>query len=231
MEILFLDAKLLVCVKPVGLLSTDEPGGVPEALREQLGDPGAPLYPVHRLDRTVGGLLALARTRRAAGDLGRAVAEGHFHKEYLAVVPAAPTPPAGTLRDWLLRDRARRVTQAVPPETPGAKEAVLDYELLSETEGAALLRIVLRTGRTHQIRAQLAAHGLPLLGDRKYGGSTDTAETPALWCHKLSFPHPKTGEMLTFTCNPPMVFPWTLYSDNPSVSFADSSPFRGAAGG
>ena len=211
MEFVYQDEKLLVCVKPAGVAVSD----VPELARKALGAPAAPLYPVHRLDQPVGGLLLLARTRRAAGDLGRGLSEGRFVKSYLAAVRGAVAPEAGTLTDWLLRDRGRRMTVSVPEGTPGAQYAALDYELVQRLDERCLLRVTLRTGRTHQIRAQFSARGWPLLGDRKYGGRTGTIETPALWCHKLAFPHPKTGEILTFTCAPPMVFPWNLYWDNP----------------
>ena len=90
MEILYEDNKLIICVKPAGILSTDEPGGVPSLLREHLGQPEAPIYTVHRLDAPVGGVMVYARTRHAAADLGRAVSRGRFQKGYLAVIHGAP---------------------------------------------------------------------------------------------------------------------------------------------
>lgn len=212
MELIYLDEKVMVCVKRAGVRSTDEPGGVPELARAALGDMAAPLYPVHRLDQPVGGLLLLARTRRAAGDLGRSLAEGRFQKEYLAIARGGPEADAGTLEDWLLRDRARRRTLAVPEGTPEAKIAALDYTVLARRGGHCLLRLRLGTGRTHQIRVQLAARGWPLLGDRKYGGP-ETAHGLALWSCRLAFDHPKTGARLEFALPPPREEPWTEFDE------------------
>ena len=202
MEFVYKDEKLLVCVKPAGVAV----GDVPELARKALGAPGAALYPVHRLDQPVGGLLLLARTRRAAGDLGRALSEGRIVKRYLALVRGDVAPEAGTLTDWLLRDRGRRMTLAVPEGTPGAQAAALDYALLQRLGDRCLLRVTLHTGRTHQIRAQFSARGWPLLGDRKYGGR-DLCPL-ALWSSNLAFDHPKTGARLDFFLPPPREAPW-----------------------
>ena len=207
MEFVYQDAKLLVCVKPAGVAA----GDVPALARQALGAPEAALYPVHRLDQPVGGLLLLARTRRAAGDLGRDLAEGRFLKSYLAAVSGAPVPGAGTLEDWLLRDRGRRMTRSVPEGSPGAQYAALDYETLQQQGGHSLLQVTLRTGRTHQIRAQFSARGWPLLGDRKYGGR-DLCPL-ALWSCRLAFTHPKTGARLDFFLPPPKEAPWTEFDE------------------
>ena len=211
MEILYLDNKIIVCVKPGGVLSTDESGGMPGLLREALGDPAAAIYTVHRLDAAVGGLMVYARTRHAAGDLGRAIMNGGFQKTYLAVLRGIPGEKEAVLRNWLLRDTRRGVTKAVPGPEPGAKEAELAYRILDEREGLSLTEIRLRTGRTHQIRCQFAARGLPLWGDRKYGSRE---EGPiALWSHRLAFTHPATGEALDFRLAPPRDDPWTLFEE------------------
>ena len=209
MELLYLDNSIAVCVKPAGVLSTDEPGGAPELLRAQLGDPTATVCTVHRLDRVVGGVLLLARTKEAASALGRQVMDGRFRKAYLAVVHGAPETPEGSFTDLLRRDK--RECKTYIAETPGrdAREAISDYRLLRSRDGLSLLYITLRTGRTHQIRAQFAAHGLPLVGDRKYGTLTD-GETPiALWSHWIRFFHPDTGAEMEFRLPPPEQAPWT----------------------
>lgn len=211
MRILFLDDRVIVCVKPAGVLSTDEPGGMPQLLRAELGDPKAVVKSVHRLDRAVGGVMVYARTKRAASDLGRQIKDGSFRKRYLAVVSGAPAEASGTLRHWLLRDRAARRTAVAAEGTEGAQEAVLSYELLEEREGVSLLSVRLFTGRTHQIRCQLSHVGHPILGDGKYGGMYEGSGI-ALWSNELRFAHPRTGEELSFCAAPPACGPWSGFS-------------------
>lgn len=210
MELLYCDDRVIVCVKPAGVLSTDEPGGMPELLRGALGDDNAVVKSVHRLDRTVGGVMVYARTKRAAAELGRQIIDGTFEKTYLAVVPGVPSEKSAVLRHWLLRDRAARRTFAVPEGTPGAQEAVLDYTLLNNTEDISLLSIRLHTGRTHQIRCQLSHIGHPVAGDRKYGDPEST-QGIALWSHRIRFAHPRTEEIMAFQHRPPDTEPWSLF--------------------
>ena len=209
MEILYEDKAILVCVKPAGFLSTDEPGGLPGLLREQMGDPGAELRTVHRLDRVVGGLMLLARSAEAASKLSRQIRDGDFDKRYLAVVHGE-TPEKGELRDLLLRNKAERKTYVVSAPARGVQEAVLRYETLGRAEGLSLVRIELLTGRTHQIRCQFSSHGWPLVGDRKYSLLEDNCGI-ALWSHFLSFRHPASGESLRFSAQPPEQWPWTAF--------------------
>ena len=210
MEILYSDDRVAVCLKPPGILSTDEPGGMPELIRRALGDENAAVRSVHRLDRAVGGVMVYARTRRAAADLSRQIEDGRFEKTYMAVVQGIPSAQSGVMEDYLLRDRAARKTFAADAESPGAQRAVLSYECLAAAEGFCLLQIRLHTGRTHQIRCQLSARSLPIAGDKKYGGS---GEHPvALWSCALRFFHPRTGEEMRFSQRPPDSFPWNLFS-------------------
>ncbi len=209
MEIIYMDADLLVCVKPPRVLSTDEPGGLPELLRQELGDENAPLRTVHRLDRVVSGLMVLARNAQAASELSRQIRENEFHKEYLAVVHGKPQEPKGTLRDLLYRDKARKMTLVAARPEKGVQEAVLDYELLNFRQDMSRVRIRLQTGRTHQIRVQFSSRGMPLVGERKYAQLDDSCEI-ALWSHKLGFTHPRTGEKMTFSKEPPEDHPWSM---------------------
>ena len=211
MEILYSDRDILVCIKPPRVLSTDEPGGLPDLVREALGDPQANLRTVHRLDRVVSGLMVLARSRKAASFLSREIREDRFCKEYLAVVHGHPEEKTGTLRDLLRRDKAERKTYVT--DTPGkdVQEAVLHYQVEGETEDLSLLRIRLVTGRTHQIRAQFSSRGLPLVGDRKYNSAEDPCEI-ALWSCRLCFAHPYTGKTAEFTARPPEAYPWTAFA-------------------
>lgn len=209
MEIVYQDEQLVVCLKPAGLLSTDEPGGVPERLREQLHT--EEIRTVHRLDRVVGGLMLLARSAEAASALSRQIRDGDFDKRYLAVVHGE-TPDRGELRDLLLRDKAERKTYVVTERAKGVQEAVLRFETLGRAEGLSLVRIELLTGRTHQIRCQFSSRGLPLVGDRKYSLNEDGCEI-ALWSQSLSFLCPSSGERLRFSAPPPARWPWTLFPD------------------
>ncbi len=210
MEWIYQDNRILVCVKPPGVLSTDGPGGLPGLVRKQLGDPQACVRTVHRLDQVVGGLVVLARSREAASILSQQIREGGFYKEYLAIVHGTPESPSGTLTDLLLRNREERRTYVVSDPQKGAKEAVLDYQVLDTCQGLSLVRIRLHTGRTHQIRVQFSSRGLPLVGDRKYGLETDSCNI-ALWSHCLEFSHPETGALLRFTKAPPAIYPWSLF--------------------
>lgn len=212
MDILYRDDRLLAAVKPAGVLSTDELGGMPSLLRTEFGDEALFVRSVHRLDRAVGGVMVYALTRRAAGDLSRQIRDGIFKKEYLAVVSGGPEETSGVLRDFLHRDRSRRMTVIVPEGTEEAQEAVLAYETLSVRDGLSLLRVELHTGRTHQIRCQLAGHGLPILGDRKYGVPGEDCGV-ALWSRRIRCLHPRTGEELVFYRDPPDDFPWNLFQD------------------
>ena len=209
MEIIYKDPQVLVCIKPQGVLSTDEPGGLPDLLRQELGD--ANVRTVHRLDRVVGGLMVLGRTARAASDLSREIREGGFEKEYLAVLHGVPQEPEGILRDLLLRDPRERKTYVVTEPQKDAQEAILHYRVLEAAAGLSLVKIQLVTGRTHQIRAQFSSRGLPLVGDRKYGVS-DGADNIALWSCRLAFHQPKTGQRMEFTGKPPEAYPWTEFS-------------------
>ncbi len=208
MDILYCDDRIVVCVKPAGVLSTDEPGGLPELIRQELGGPDAVVRTVHRLDRAVGGLMVLARTARAAADLSAQVREGSFEKEYLAVVHGQPTRQ-DTLRDLLKRDKARRLTLVTDMPGKDVREAELSYTVHSADSSLSRVRVRLLTGRTHQIRVQFASRGWPLVGDRKYG-IEDDAENIALWSCRLAFDHPRTGQRMVFEKEPPKVYPWTV---------------------
>ena len=210
MEILYQDSDILVCIKPARVLSTDEPGGLPDLVREALGDPKADVRTVHRLDRVVSGVMVLARNARAASELSRQIREDQFRKEYLAVVHGKPENPEGTLRDLLARDKARRMTFVADAPGKGVQEAALSYRVLEYADGMSLVRVRLHTGRTHQIRVQFSSRGMPLVGERKYAVWNDPCEL-ALWSAKIGFYHPGTGEWVEFSKEPPAVFPWTEF--------------------
>lgn len=210
MQLMYTDAAILVCLKPAGALSTDEPGGVPSLAREALGDPAAEIHTVHRLDRVVSGLMLLARTAEAASELSRQIREGEFRKEYLAVVHGDPGEN-GTLCDLMFRDKARKMSFVTDTPAKGVQEAVLDYHRLETAGELSLVRVRLHTGRTHQIRCQFAAHGWPLAGERKYSERGDPCPL-ALFSARLGFRHPVSGKWTIISQIPPDQEPWTRFS-------------------
>ena len=187
MEILYSDREIAVCVKPVGLDSEHE---MPQAIMEQLG---GQVFPIHRLDKNVGGVMVYARTKQAAAALSKAVQEGSMVKEYVALVHGTP-PETGDWEDLLWKDSTKNKVFVVKRERKGVKKARLEFKRLSEGE-TALVRIRLHTGRSHQIRVQFSSRGLPLVGDRKYGGK-DEYTAPMLFSCCLTFPH--KGQLLRF---------------------------------
>ena len=200
---------MVVCVKPQRVLSTDEPGGLPDLLRQSIGTQD--FRTVHRLDRVVGGLMVLARNASVASTLSKQVREDVFEKTYLAVIHGTPEAEKGTLRDLLFRDKARKMTMVARSMAKGVQEAILHYKVLASSEGLSLVRIQLVTGRTHQIRVQFASRGMPLVGERKYAVLEDECEI-ALWSHALGFHHPKTGAFMTFSKEPPETYPWSNFA-------------------
>lgn len=209
MDLIYKDSALVVCVKPPRVLSTDEPGGMPELVRAALGG-DADVRTVHRLDRVVSGLMVLARGAKAASELSRQIREDEFEKRYIAAIHG-DVGDGGTMTDLLYRDKARKMTFVTDTPGKGVQEAVLDYETLARADVMSKVKITLRTGRTHQIRCQFASRGCPIVGDRKYGTLTDGDCDIALWSHELSFTHPETGERLRFSAEPPEVWPWTAF--------------------
>lgn len=203
--ILFQDPSLLVCVKSPGLLSQDGPGGsLPQRLREQTG---SAVYPVHRLDREVGGVMVYARTGPAAASLSAAMGRGEFQKEYLCVVLGRPEADRALCKDLLLHDRTRNKSFVVQRMRTGVRAAKLEYQVLASAEGRSLVRVLLHTGRTHQIRVQFSSRGAPLAGDGKYGGGGGDI---ALWSWRLTLPRPGTGERLVFRHEPGEAF-WAAW--------------------
>ena len=192
MELIYKDKDILVCVKPARVLSTDEPGGVPELARQALGDEKADVRTVHRLDRVVSGLMVLARNAKAASELSRQIRDGEFRKEYLAVVHGVPEE-TGTLTDLLVRDKARKMTMVAQEPGKGVQEAILHYQRLGTNEALSRVRIQLVTGRTHQIRVHMAHLGRPILGDTVYGHKKPELgqSSQVLHAGQLCFLHPR----------------------------------------
>lgn len=212
MELLYLDEQIVVCIKPARVLSTDEPGGLPELLRRELGEPNGDIRTVHRLDRVVSGVMVLARSAAAAAELSRQVRENALEKEYLAIVHGTPSVSQGTMRDLMYRDKARKMSFVTNVPGKGVQEALLRYQDAGQYGNLTRVRIRLQTGRTHQIRVQFASRGMPLAGERKYASLEDPWDL-ALWSRQLRFRHPETGQILTFRQEPPDSSPWSLFPD------------------
>ena len=214
-QLLFEDNHLLVVEKPVNLLSQADHSGSSDLLsllkdwikrRDQ--KPGQVfLGLVQRLDRPVGGVMVFAKTSKAASRLADQVRQRTLQKTYLAVVAGVTDSPEGTLIDWLQKDHHSNTVQVVEPEVSQAKQAILHYERVAVHANKSLLRIQLETGRSHQIRVQLAHYGHPLLGDHKYGQARNLSG-PVLWSHQLQLQHPILRETLHFTSSPPNTKPW-----------------------
>ena len=188
----------IAVIKPAGISS--EADGMGGRIAEALHLPAESVYTVHRLDREVGGVMVYALTKKAAAFLSQAAAERSMRKIYLARVMGIPEDPEGLWEDLLFHDRTKNKTYVVNRDRRGVKPARLSYRvlrILSETPRESLLEIALETGRTHQIRVQCAHRGLPLRGDRRYGGKGP--DGPCLFAWKLSFPDPDTGGEKSFT--------------------------------
>jgi len=175
MKILDSNKHYTVIVKPVGL---DSEHDVPAAL-------GGEVYPIHRLDKNVGGVMVYARTKTAAATLSRAVQEGTMVKEYVALVHGTP-PESGDWEDWLFKDSRKNKVFVVKRQRSGVKKARLEFRRLTEGE-TSLVHVRLHTGRSHQIRVQFASRGFPLVGDHKYG-ARDDSPAPMLFSRRITFP-------------------------------------------
>jgi 23S rRNA pseudouridine1911/1915/1917 synthase len=183
-KVIYENKDYIIIIKPHGVLSQKDVGGesgLVEMLSEQFGQT---VYPVHRLDRPVGGVMVYAKNKKTAARLSE---NGAFDKTYLAVCLAPPPefPITGEMEDYLYKDSAKGKSFAVKTERRGAKLARLAYEVLAVCDGLALMKIRLFTGRTHQIRVQLSSRGMPIAGDGKYG-SRLKSEFISLWSHSLT---------------------------------------------
>lgn len=189
MEILYSDRDLVVCVKPVGLDSEVE---MPAALKELLG---GEVFPLHRLDKNVGGVMVYGRTKAAAATLSKAIQEGSMVKEYVAKVHGTP-PESGILTDLLFKDSRKNKVFVVKKARAGVKEAKLQYRHLGE----GLVHVRLFTGRSHQIRVQFSSRGFPLVGDHKYGSRAEET-APMLFSCRITFPY--KGKPHRYSALPP----------------------------
>ncbi|MEG0741507.1 MAG: RluA family pseudouridine synthase [Clostridia bacterium] len=210
-EIVYEDNHLLIAIKPPNVLTQgDETGDdclheqLKRYIKEKYQKPGEVyLGLVHRLDRPVGGLVAFARTSKAASRLSEQLRSRQMEREYLAVVEGAELADSASLCDLLLKDEKTGNVRVASPGTPGTQEARLSYRVLArnEAENTALVHVMLQTGRKHQIRVQLANAGHAIVYDMRYGHG-ERGQGIALWGAALRLTHPTKGERMTFLSVP-----------------------------
>lgn len=227
-NIIFEDQSVIVLYKPAGIATQTARVGqqdmvselknylVKDSLYKAKGEPYIGV--VHRLDQPVSGLLVFAKTKQAAAELGRQLTGGQMHKDYYAVISGSPSMEQGRLEDYLYKEAKTNQTLVVQEGFPGAKKAILNYRLIKslmmldeDLEGGevSLVEVSLITGRHHQIRAQLAHAGMPILGDNRYGNEKSRelsrragSRSVALCAFRLEFLHPQSKERLTFEKQP-----------------------------
>ena len=218
--ILYEDNHIIVVLKPQNVACCPDSTGddnlfdcVARYIKEKYAKLGnAFVGLVHRLDRPTGGVMVYAKTSKAAARLSEQMKSGGFEKKYLAVLCGTPSKKSGTLENYLRKNTINNMVYVCTQTEEGAKNASLDYNILEEAGGLSLADVKLHTGRTHQIRVQMAAINTPVYGDMRYGGENAVKGKLALWAYSLSFPHPTTGERLRFIAEPPLSEkPWKLF--------------------
>ncbi len=218
--ILYEDNHIIVVLKPQNIACcTDESGDdnlfdcIKRYLKEKYEKPGNVfLGLIHRLDRPTGGVMVYAKTSKAAARLSEQLKSGGFEKKYLAVLCGTPSKKSATLENYLRKNSVNNMVYVCTQTEEGAKFASLDYEIIGEAGGLSLAQIKLHTGRTHQIRVQMAAINAPVYGDMRYGGENAVKGKLSLWAYSLSFSHPVTGEKLRYIAEPPLSEkPWKFF--------------------
>ena len=215
-SIVYKNADFVVIIKPVGVSSQADSTGDDDAIkqcRSLLAGDGEhdELHVINRLDKVVGGLVLLARTKASAAELSLLL-DGKITKEYRAVVEGIPGN--GIMKDFLYKDQTLGRAFVTKESRKGAKDAELEYKTLesvnSKGRGISLVTVTLKTGRFHQIRAQFSFRKMPLVGDKKYGSRDFGARTPSLFAARLAFDY--KDEKYDFTEMPDTsAYPWSLF--------------------
>ena len=221
-NIIYEDNHLLVVEKSVNIPSQQDRSEdkdmltlLKEYIKEKYNKPGnVYLGLVHRLDRPVGGVMVFAKTSKAASRLSEQIRTRQFGKKYMVVIHGIPPVKSKkNLVHYLIKDRRRNIVKAVDSSIEGAQKAILDYKVIGQSSGMALVEIDLHTGRPHQIRVQFAEIGHPLYGDQKYGQSLNkSGQQIALWSKSISLLHPTLKKPMTFISLPHDIYPWNLFN-------------------
>ncbi|MGM8214617.1 RluA family pseudouridine synthase [Bacillaceae bacterium W0354] len=218
--ILYEDNHLLVVAKPVNIPVQGDSSGdedllsfLKNDLKKRYNKPGQVyLALVHRLDRPVGGVMVFAKTSKAASRLSDLIRKNELEKQYLAITKGKPNENKGQLVDYLVKNRTENIVHTTHANTPKAKKAVLDYEVIESNHELSLLKIQLHTGRPHQIRVQLSSRDCPIYGDQKYGKHVNKpGQQIALWSYELAFKHPSKDEEVRISSLPPNAYPWNIW--------------------
>ena len=213
-EIIFEDKDILVINKPVGILSENSQKGEKGIISFLQNENRKDLHLLHRIDREVGGVMVLAKNKKSAAALSTDIANGKFYKSYLAVTDGVPEGDEGIYKDLLFKDSKKNRSFVVNRMRKGVREASLEYVVLKKSDKNALVRVLLHTGRTHQIRVQFSSRKTPLTGDGRYG-SKDRESSIALYSNKIVFYHPSTKEQVEFISNPDFnIYPWNVGCEN-----------------
>lgn len=218
--IIYEDNHLLIIEKPINVLVQGDSTGdkdlltiLKEDLKVRYQKPGnVYLGLVHRLDRPVGGIMVFAKTSKSASRMSDLIRKHELERRYLAVVRGKPKQDEATLENYLIKNHQENKVYVAKPTDKRAKKAILDYQTIAQTDEFSLLSIQLHTGRAHQIRVQLAAAGMPIYGDQKYGQKVNkVGQQIALWAHTLEFKHPTKEDIIQASSLPPKVYPWNLW--------------------
>ena len=220
LTILYEDNHILVVLKPqMTACCPDESKDdnlldqIKRYIKEKYNKPGNVYVGlVHRLDRPTGGVMVYAKTSKAAARLTEGMQAGEFEKKYLTVLCGTPDTERGTLRNYVRKNTVNNMVYICTQTEEGAKYAELDYRVVDEKAKYSLVEVRLHTGRTHQIRVQMAGISHPVFGDMRYGGALAQKGKLALWASSLSFSHPVTKDRLKFMAYPPETeTPWKAF--------------------
>ena len=220
LQILYEDNHLLVAVKPQNILSqSDKTEDVDflsilkNYIKEKYNKQGnVYLGLVHRLDRPTGGVMVFAKTSKCASRLTQQLQNGGFEKKYLAVTEGVVKEKVKRLENYLKKDEKTNIVKVCPLSETGAKKAVTVYKELASNDTQSLLQVQIETGRSHQIRVQLANIKCPLCGDNKYGGANTKTDNLALWAYSLTFEHPTKKTKMKFVALPKNNYPWNNFN-------------------